>query len=232
MRIRTRWFNKSRARAPEDLAGVASLLLWRVARQALARMRSAGFEIETGAPYFNFLAEWLVFLIQAADRYAFKHFSASERYEFTATLAKKLSGILIDNLDELVGVGDEAPDHWKKRFVDLVNRRGGDYAEYSFENGKPEYGFLRPLAHTLADQSANDGDRLWVYDQVMEVEAPRALEDVKKGVGGLFAARPVDPDSTAERSAECGEAAVDPVLDDARHHRLKDEGKLESMLHD
>jgi len=227
MRIRTRWFKKSHKRKPGELAGVVAMLIWRIARQSLARMRAADFEIETGTPYFNFLAEWLVFLIQAADRYAFAHFSAAERYEFTSTLSKHLAGTLIDNLDELLGVGDETPEVWKKRFIDMVNRRGGDYAEYEFDKEHVDYGFLRQLAHALA-KDARAADRLWVHDQVMEIEAPRALDDLRRGVVGLFnMPKPAAPE------AECNETAVDPHTDDTRHHRgLQKDGKVESMLHD
>ena len=79
IRTKSRWFNRAKARDPETLAGVAAFTAWRLGLNTIKRMRSAHFEIEASPQYFAFLLEYLVFLIQVADRFAFSRLSLPQR---------------------------------------------------------------------------------------------------------------------------------------------------------
>ena len=62
MRIKSHWFRSDRPRTPEEIAGAAAFIAWRVAQNALKTMRAAHYELPPGRRYFAFVAEFLVFL--------------------------------------------------------------------------------------------------------------------------------------------------------------------------
>lgn len=178
MRIKNHWFSNERPRAVADIAGAVAFIVWRVAQQVLRNMRRADFEIDAGPRYFDFLAEWLIFLIQGADRTAFERLGEA-RLDFTTVLANRVGEILAENRSDLLG--DASTAQIKERFIDLLNLRLSDYADFE----RIDYGCLRFLAGLLA-QVVGPRDTVWVHDQVMEIEAPQAIELVERGIGGLL----------------------------------------------
>lgn len=187
MRIKSQWFSSERARSPAEIAGASAFIAWRLAQHVLRNMRRADFEIRPGAQYFDFLAEWLIFLIQIADRIAYERLGAKRREAFVTALANRVGEILADNRDELLGApdgGSEADTH-KRRFIDLLNLRSADYADFEFTARGIDYGFLRYLADRLS-HVVDARDAPWVRDQVMEIEAPDAVALIRKGMAGLL----------------------------------------------
>ena len=68
MRIKSQWFKSDREKTPQEIAGAMAFTIWRIADNALKNTRRANFEIAIGPQYFSFITEFLVFLIQVADR--------------------------------------------------------------------------------------------------------------------------------------------------------------------
>ena len=101
MRIKSRWFKEGRNHTPEELAGSAAFVIWRIADNALKNTRKANFEIATGPQYFAFLAEFLIFLIQAADRIAYRRMPQDVRVSFTGTLANRVAETYAENHSRL-----------------------------------------------------------------------------------------------------------------------------------
>ena len=64
LRVKSTWFKPGRSRAPADVAGALAFITWRVAQNMLKSMRKAGFDIDPGPQYFDFLAEAVAFSIQ------------------------------------------------------------------------------------------------------------------------------------------------------------------------
>ncbi len=122
MRIKSRWFNEGRNHTPEELAGSVAFVIWRIADNALKNTRKANFGIAVGPQYFAFLAEFLVFLIQVADRIVFCRLSAEDRTGFTGILANRVAETYAENRSRLLG---GSPDEAKQRFIDQVNQRDG-----------------------------------------------------------------------------------------------------------
>jgi len=178
MRIQNHWFKSERPKAVGEIAGAVAFIVWRVAQQVLRNMRRADFEINVGPQYFDFLSEWLIFLVQAADRTAFERLGAA-RVEFTTVLANRVGEILADNRSDLLGDAEAA--QIKEQFIDLLNLRLTDYADFD----RIDYGCLRFLAGQLA-RVVGPRDTVWVHDQVMEIEAPQAIELVERGMTGLL----------------------------------------------
>lgn len=194
MRIKSTWFRSERPKTTREVASAAAFIAWRIAQNVLKNMRRADFEIEPGAQYFDFLAEWLAFLIQIGDRIAFAHMAAEARIEFTSSMANRLGDILADNRNDLLGAPDGGEDAavYKNRFIDLLNLRSIDYADFNFSDSGIDYGFLRYLADHLT-HVLRERDKIWVHDQVMEIEAPEAVDLMRKGMRGLLGEEPRSP---------------------------------------
>ncbi len=177
LRTKSRFFSKDKARDPATLASVAAFTTWRLGLATIKNMRSAQFEIEASPQYFAFLREYLVFLISVADRFAFTRLSLPERRVFTVSMVRRLAEQQAENQARLLG-GDES--EIRRSFIDCFNARSDDYASFDFdEKTGPDFAFMRYCSHALLDVVAAK-DRAWVADQVMSIEAPEAVETLRK----------------------------------------------------
>jgi len=181
MRIKSQWFKSDREKTPEEIAGAMAFTLWRIADNALKNTRRANFEIAIGAQYFAFLTEFLVFLIQVADRIAHRQLSAEARYAFTSTLANRVGETLTENQSRLL---EDGATDFKQLFIDKLNLRAGEYAEFRYGADGPEFAFTRYLAYCMREVM-DEKDVEWVIDQMMSIEAPNAVEMVEKTMKNL-----------------------------------------------
>lgn len=186
MRVKSKWFKGEREKTPQEIAGAMAFIVWRIGQNALKNTRKADFDVAVGEQYFAFLSEFLIFLIQAADRIAYGHLDGEARIAFTTALAKRVAEILADNQGELLG--GEAGGH-KGNFIERLNLRAGEYAECEYGSGGSSFSFLRYLAHCMRDV-VDEKDKNWVIDQMMEIEAPEAVAMVEKAMQGLLEAEP------------------------------------------
>lgn len=200
MRIKAHWFKPGAAKSPEDVAGAAAFIVWRIAANALGTMRKAGYTIDPGPQYFAFLAEFLHFLVIGADRIAHARGDEAWRVAFTTALAHRVGEILAENESDLLGANTRL--EIRRRFVDGFNALAVEYANLGWTDAGPDFDFLRCLGHRLAEVM-NERDRSWAISQVIEVEAPNAAETLQRGMAGL-----VDDTPRAQRrraSAVSGE---------------------------
>ena len=186
MRVKSRWFRSEQPRPPRQVASAVAFIVWRVAENALKRMRKAQFDIDPGPQYFAFLAEVLIFLITVSDRIIYTRLAPEGREEFTAALAHRIGDIFGENEGELLGQ-DTAGS--KRRFIALLNQRGADYASFGYGAEGPDFGFLRYLANRVTDIMPPK-DQAWAVAQVMESEAPEAVAIIEKALRDLLAAGP------------------------------------------
>jgi hypothetical protein len=177
-RLRSHWFKSERPRTAGEVAAAVAFVVWRIAQQVVRNMRRADFEIEAGDPYFDFLAEWLIFLAQAADRVAFERLP-DQRVAFTTVVANRVAETLADNQADLLGTAPERDR--KSAFIDLFNLRLDDYTDF----GRDDYGRMRYLAQKLS-HVAGPRDQLWVHEQVMEIEAPAAVDQLCAAIDSLL----------------------------------------------
>lgn len=189
MRVKSHWFQSGRAKTPQEIAGAAASIVWRIALNALNHMRGADFDIAVGPQYFEFLSEFLIFLVQVGDRIAYRHLSEQDRAVFTSTLANRAGEILADNRTEYLD-GD-IPGH-KADFIARLNERAEEYARYEYEKGGENFSFVRGLGLFLEDVM-DERDRQWVIDQIMAIEAPEAIATLEKAMSGLLELEPHRP---------------------------------------
>jgi hypothetical protein len=186
MRIKSQWFKSNREKTPQEIAGAAAFIIWRIGDNALKNTRKAKFEIAIGAQYFSFLSEFLVFLIQVADRIAYRKLPADVRFIFTSALANHVAGTLAENQSMLMG--NSIAEH-KQHFIDKLNQRSGEYADFNYGDDGPEFAFTRYLAYCMREVM-DEKDVEWVIDQMMSIEAPEAVDMVEKTMKNLFETEP------------------------------------------
>lgn len=187
MRIKSQWFREDAQKSAPEVAGAAAFIVWRVAQNALRNMRSAGYVLPPGPAYFAFLSEFLAFLVAAADRIAHRRRDGDWRVAFTTAAANRVGETLAGNEADLLGADAVAS---KRRFIALVNERSADYADCGWNDAGPDYGFLRGFGHFIAATLPEAVDRSWAISQVIDVEAPEAVEMLQKAMAELLGEAP------------------------------------------
>jgi len=183
IRIRSRFHAGGRERSLAELASVVAMLSWKLAIESIKRMREAKFDIDLGRPYFDYVVETLAFHAHYADRVAFDKLEAGQRAEFTSALAKRMAEAIEDNAAMLLASTE--PGACRRHFLEAFNAAGADYADYSCDEKGPDFGFRRAYAARVRE-GMPEKDRSWVYDQVMEIEAPEGVQAIRKTLDGLF----------------------------------------------
>ena len=183
LRVKSTWFKAGRKHTPEEVAASLAFIAWRVAQNTLKSMRKAGFDIDPGPQYFDFLAEAVAFAIQVAWRLVYGRYDDAGRVAFMTTLANRAGEELAENRARLLG--DREPAQAKAAFIELLNRRTEEYAEFGYGPEGPDFPFLRYFATSLAELMP-EKDRRWTWDQVIAIEGPEAASTLAKSVAGLF----------------------------------------------
>lgn len=186
MRIKSHWFKEGRERSPQEISDALAFVVSRIADNALKNTRKADFEIEVGPQYLDFLAEFLLFLILVSDRIAYRQLSAEDRLAFTSNLANRVAETYAENRSRLL---DDDLKECKQRFIDLLNQRAGEYAEFGYDENGPDYGFYRYLAWCIGE-IMTEADSKWIIDQMISFEAPEAVKMVEKTLRGLYETEP------------------------------------------
>lgn len=203
-RAKSRWFARGRERDPQSIGSVVALTIWRLALESIKRLRNAQFEIEADARYFDYLAEYLIFLAQIADRLAQPRFSLAERRDYTTFIVRRLAANLAENRARLLG---EAPAAVQQAFIDRWNERADQYSDYAFDADGPEPAFVRHCAHALF-AVMEPADRFWLVDQLMTIEAPAAVATLRPVFDNLLATA---ADAADAANPAPGTAANEPL---------------------
>ena len=188
MRIKSKWHttrrkdNVSREKTPEELAGATGFIAWRIAMKHIDEIEEAGFTLSSGEQRFEVLSEFLIYLIQVADREVFMRLAEHQRAPFVTALALHLAATLEDNQRELLGPGD-----YQQAFIERLNEEIPEYAELSYGEDGPGYRFMRYLGEKVLTHVDDVQVNRWVIDQVMEIEAPDATEALCKTLNDLLA---------------------------------------------
>ena len=182
MRVKTVWFSKQGARAPAEIATVVASTLWRLADKLVDNLSKADYDIVTPARGFKILAEVLAFGLHVTDRAAHMKLSGEERAALVQGVGVRLGQLMEDNVRALVG--QDGRDY-RSEFIDMLNRRGEDYATFDFPDNGASFPALRYLGAQIREVM-DERDEHWVMDQVMDIEMPEVLGTLKKTLDGLF----------------------------------------------
>jgi len=181
VRIRSHWNKKKKERSLEEVAGALAFIEWRIAGNALLDLENEGFQTDTQLQRLDVLQELCAFLIHVTDRLVHDTMNAEERQRFIVALALKLADTYHDNrLDT-----DTSGEDFRQSFIDTLNTRMADYAEFAFDGRKPGYALKRYLGEAVT-RTMGARDSKWISDQVMEIEVPDMLKTLEKGLKDLF----------------------------------------------
>jgi len=181
VRIRSHWNNKKKERSLEEVAGALAFIEWRIAGNALLNLENEGFQTDTQSQRLDVLQEFCAFLIHVTDRLVHDLMNEEERQRFIVALALKMADTYHDNrLDS-----DDSGKNFKQLYIETLNARMADYAEFVLDGRKPGYAFNRYLGEAVTN-TMGDRDSKWISDQVMEIEIPSMLKTLEKGLKDLF----------------------------------------------
>jgi hypothetical protein len=226
MRIKSRWFKDDAGKSPAEQASAMAFVVFRVAHQMVKRLRAADYDVDAGTPYFQVLREALVYFVALTDRMAYARLDAHDREAFTVALVRHLARHVSENEREFLGTEGAATNDpaqaervYADRFVDLVNEVLPHYGEFgaaprpraagnadaadgaSAVDFEPDFAFVRYFGSRL-EPALPPKDRRWVLDQVMAIEAPEALEIIRRAMHQLH---DTSPHPRRAREATTGE---------------------------
>lgn len=179
VRIKTRWNNKDKARSIQEVASALGFNLWRIGQVALLNLENEGFQTDTQMQRLDVMQEFMAFLIHMSDRIAYDRMDDEERAEFITALARKIADYVQDNARDFVGDGDH-----RSPFIDRLNRRMDDYADFAVVDQEPSFQLLRYFGDRVTDV-LGERQRKWVSTQVIDIEAPNAMKTLKRAMGSL-----------------------------------------------
>jgi len=179
LRLHTKW-NTGGSKTIEDRAGVVGFNIWKIAKETWVRMEREGFLAGEDRQLAAVLTEMIAFLVQVSDRLVYGQISEEDRARFINALGKHLALTMQSNMLDMFGPGDHVAP-----FINTLNARAADYAEFEFKNFYPSYGFLRYLGEKMSEAMATT-DNKWVIEHVIEIEAPEALKPIRKLIGEVL----------------------------------------------
>jgi hypothetical protein len=182
VRVKSKWSKKDKTHSVEEVGGALAFIAWRIAQNILLDLENNDYQTDTQLQRLNIIEEILAFTIHIIDRMTINKFNAEERQRFMTELVMKTAKHMEDNKRDIVGPGE-----YKQSYIDLVNQRMGDYADFNYDNegGGPSFPMRRFFGDRVSIQMG-EKNRKWVADQMIEVEAPEILETLNRSVPNLF----------------------------------------------
>lgn len=187
VRVRTTWFKKEGERPSHEVATVLASNIWRLADKAVDNLSKADYDIVTPQRGFRIIAELTNFLVHYVDRLVYGRVEEEKRAEIVTETGIRVAEIMEDNILEFTGGVADPEYDYKQGFIDLLNTRMTDYAEFEFPTDKASFQALRFLSLQIRD-IMEDTDKSWIQDQLMDIEIPEMMGSVKKSIDGFYPA--------------------------------------------
>ncbi|MGE5155160.1 MAG: hypothetical protein ACM3ST_14235 [Bdellovibrio bacteriovorus] len=181
LRIKSHWWNDESDRSLPEIATALAFIAWRVSVDKAINLHCERFVYRDDAQRLAVIQEYLVFLIQIADRLAHERLGDVDRRTLITALARKSIEHVQDNSQDLLGPGD-----YGSPFIALLDRRSEEYAEYQLADDGPSYPFLRHLGFEIQALMGEGQENRWVIDQVMDKDGFEAYKTFAKAFRDLF----------------------------------------------
>jgi hypothetical protein len=181
LRIKSHWWNDDQERSLPEIASALAFIAWRIAVDKAINLHCERFVYESDRQRLDVIEEYLVFLIQIADRMSHGPLKDEERRTLITAFAKKVFEHVQDNTQDLLGPGD-----YGGPFIARLNDRSGEYADYQFDDEGPSYAFLRHLGFEIQSLMGPSEENRWVIDQVMDKDGWDAYKRFSKAFRDLF----------------------------------------------
>jgi len=183
LRVKTVWFKKADAQRPAgEVASVLASTIWRLADNSVTGLSKSDYDIITPDRGLRIIGEMAAFLVHMSDRMVYGRIPDADRGALIQATGKRLAEVVEENVRAIVG--NDGFDY-QANFIDMLNRRGAEYATFECDPARPSFQVLRFLALAIRELMT-DADQRWVIDQVMEIQAPEALGTLKKTLDGFY----------------------------------------------
>ena len=184
LRIKTTWFRRDAGRAADETASVLALTFWKMANKSVDDISKADYDIIHKGRGFGLIAEMGAFMLHIADRRLYGRVDEDRRAALIESTGVHLAGYVEKNIRDFVNDDNDERDYLGE-FLDFLNRRTADYETFEFPPEEPNYAIKRYLANVIRDRMEAH-DQTWIIDQIIEFQAPEAIEAVKKLMDGFF----------------------------------------------
>lgn len=184
LRIKTTWFRKEAGRAADETASVLALNFWKMANKAVDDISKADYDIVHPGRGFGLIAEMGAFMLHIADRLLYGRVDEVRRAALIESAGVHLAEYVEKNIQDFVNDDNDKRDYIGE-FLDFLNRRTADYETFEFPAEEPNYAIKRYLANVIRERMEIQ-DQMWIIDQIIEFQAPEAIETVQKLIDGFF----------------------------------------------
>ena len=184
IRIKTTWFRKDAGRAEDETASVLALTFWKMASKAVDDISKADYDIVNPGRGFGIIAEMGAFILHITDRMLSDRVDEERRTALIGAAGVKLGEFMATNIHDLLNDETDKRDY-QGEFLDFLNRRTEDYETFDFPPDEPNYAIKRYLANVMRERMEAH-DQTWIIDQIIEFQAPEAIENVTKLIDGFF----------------------------------------------
>ncbi|MEY6433142.1 hypothetical protein ABC977_12090 [Thioalkalicoccus limnaeus] len=181
LRIKSHWMNEDAERSLPEIAGALAFIAWRIALDKAINLHCERFVYRDDRQRIDVIEEYLVFLIQIADRLAHRRLDETDRRTLITQFAARVTEHVQDNSLDLFGSGD-----YGRPFIERLNQRSDEYAAFQLAEDGPSYAFLRHLGHEIQSLMGRVDDNRWVIDQVMDKDGYEAYKTFSRAFDNLF----------------------------------------------
>jgi hypothetical protein len=183
LRIKSNWHDDQADRSVEEIAGAIAFIAWRIAKDKAINLHGQDFSYDSDEQRMAVILEYLVFQLQLVDRLAHQRLQLDEeiRRELVIKTARAMAKHVQDNSVDLFGTGD-----YVSPFVELINTRGAEYADFAYHEDGPSYPFMRHLGYEIQQVMGREGENRWVIDQVMDKDGYDVDRQLRRAVDNLF----------------------------------------------
>ena len=130
------------------------------------------------------IAEMGAFMLHIADRLLYGRVDEVRRAALIESAGVHLAEYVEKNIQDFVNDDNDKRDYIGE-FLDFLNRRTADYETFEFPAEEPNYAIKRYLANVIRERMEIQ-DQMWIIDQIIEFQAPEAIETVQKLIDGFF----------------------------------------------
>ena len=183
LRIKSHWHQDGNERSLDEIAGALAFISWRIAKDKAINLHGQDFVYEDDGQRMDVIMEYLIFQLNIVDRLAHDRLDMNDddRRQLVVTLAKHLAGHLHDNCSDIMGPGD-----YVGPFIERMNRRGEEYAEFKLATDGPSYPFMRHLGFEIQQVMGESRENRWVIDQVMDKDGVEVYREISRAIDNLF----------------------------------------------
>lgn len=173
--VKTRWRKKGAPRSLADRAGVIGANIWKISLEIFRHMEKEEFRFGSDRLVTEVMTEFIAFQVQLVDRAVYGRLGDTDRATLVGEAVRHLAATMENNQLDLLGPGE-----YRKPFIDLLNARFAEYADFEYRGGEPGFPCLRFFATKVSDAMASSGNNRWVIEQIMDIEAPEMVRLITK----------------------------------------------------